>query len=125
MVQVSKSIVMVTNTKECLDREKDVDRVPITSHKDKFIRDSGIMAKFKALESANGLTASSIKEIGLIIRKTDKEFINGLMEGSTKATTEMIRNTAKALMFGWMAGSKRVFKDCSQKSKCLHLGVEN
>lgn len=105
MVQVSKSIVMVTNMKVCLSRVKDVGRGRITLRKDKFIRDSGIMERFKALGSANGLTVSSIKGIGLIIRKMGKGFTSGLMEDNIRATTEMIRNMVLAPMCGWMVES--------------------
>ncbi len=105
MVRASKSIAMVTSTKACLSRGRDVDRARTTLRKDKFIRDSGIMGKFKALGSANGRMESSMKDIGLIIRKMDKGFISGLMEDNTRATTETIRNMVLALMCGWMVES--------------------
>ncbi len=58
--------------KECLNKVKGQEKARIISHRDKYIKENGIMEKYKGLEYVNGPMASIIKVIGWIIKKVDR-----------------------------------------------------
>jgi hypothetical protein len=92
MVPAFKYTQMATNTKECLNKEKEMDREHIILQKVKYIKVNGTMEKLKVSESVLGLMVKNTRDIGKIIKKMDRELIIGLMVDNIKAFIEMIKN---------------------------------
>lgn len=102
MVRAFKYTQMVTNMKECLNKENEMDREHITLQKVKYIKVNGTMEKLKVLEYVLGLMVKNMKDIGKIIKKMDKELIIGLMEDNIKASIETIKSMEWGLINGLM-----------------------
>jgi hypothetical protein len=88
------------NIKVCLNKEKDVARALITFHKDKFIKESLIMVKYKDLEFVDGLMVKTSKDTGWITKKVVRVYSNGLMVDNIKVLIEMIKNMVLAGIYG-------------------------
>jgi hypothetical protein len=64
MVLEFNCIVMEINIKECLNKEKEMVQVPIIIQLDKYIKDNGIMEKYKEQVFALGLMENNMMENG-------------------------------------------------------------
>ena len=108
MDQEWKFIVMAISMKECLNKEKEMDKELTIILQVRFIKEVGSMEEFKVLVYVNGQTKRNIKGNGRIIKNMGKVSIHGLMEENMKVTIEMIRSTVKVHIHGLIKDSTLV-----------------
>lgn len=102
---VYKSIATETNTKVCLSREREMEKALTITQLERFTKEVGSMAGFRAMESVRGQMAKSLKDSGKIIKRMVKDCILGLMADLMKAIIGTIKNMVKEHTFGLMVES--------------------
>jgi len=102
MDQELKCIMMGTNMRACLNREREMEKGHTITQLERFIKEVGLMEELRVTEFAHGQMAKNLRDSGKTTKRMDKEYIIGLMADHMKVIIEMIKNMVRALMFGRM-----------------------